>query len=58
VMSIDNMTEKELRAERDRLEALVNSEEATCADAIRLAEVRTSIKLINNVRNHRPAFPA
>lgn len=52
------MTEKELHQELERLEALINSKEATCADAIRLVEVRVSLKLINNVRHNRPAFPA
>jgi len=51
------MTEKELKAERDRLVEVVAKEEATAADAIRLAEIRVTLRIIQNVRYNNPPWP-
>jgi hypothetical protein len=47
---IDMMSERQLRAEADRLKQLLDTNEATCDDALRLADVRVSLKIIERVR--------
>ncbi len=55
MMSVTSMTEKELKAERDRLRFLLKNEELTVGEANRLQEILVALKTINSLRpNYRP----
>lgn len=47
---VSTMTEKSLKAERDRLKLLLNNEEITPQEAVRLREVKIALGTIDRVR--------